>query len=45
MAEIIEANKKLGLPPKPPLELIIHDIPDFPAGATFRREEIYDDGQ
>jgi hypothetical protein len=43
--EVIASAQKLGLPPKPPLKLNVHEWPNFPPDATFRREEIYDDGR
>ncbi len=33
----------VGNGPKPPLRLKVFDWPGWPANATFRREEIYDD--
>ena len=43
LQEVLDEAKKLGLPPKPPLKLNVHDSPDFPTNTTFRREEMYDD--
>ena len=44
LQEVLNEAKKLGLPPKPPLKLNVHSTHDFPTNTTFRREELYDDG-